>query len=516
MASYIARLEAAQKGIDTFYSLLNLYKLSKLNNGWVGSENTYSNMTLSDFNNYIRDNGYTNVPDDLNVTFFDIPAMSRGYNKNGKYSAGIPSDIGFTKNVENNKCHEPLYEVSASRSARGYASIGADTEIGGYIDYSFSGKTLNIIPNGSQTVLEDIGPTSPYWKNSEKFIIIPVEGSNHMHLLYAFVSADINNGGLVLYVTPNFVNWNIHQIIPTDITPTEFVDITGQTIVNYDVNEDSAVIIKNILKKYFRVLPNNNYLIMYPIDMYRGNNKSTMVKMYSPWNSDPILTIKDPYNTTRAYKNKAINGFSSYLTDNGEIVLYYNNRSETPLILYNGKIMGTYSSDKYLNYNKEIVNTPKIAKFYDMPLTTTSGCEFDVMDTSIECGISILESKNTSLSNDDIPAAYVNISLGDCAKNIYANTFDSINLLVEDSIDMMDNIDVDFSNYISTSFVNGEEFRSGDVDMTNNGIFNASKLKLNNAGRYRNNVRYRSTVFGNTLYNEGLKLTNNPSLSGIY
>ena len=81
---------------------------------------------------------------------------------------------------------------------------------------------------------------------------------------------------------------------------------------------------------------------------------------------------------------------------------------------------------------------------------------------------------------------------------------------------MMDNIDIDFSNYISSTFIDGKSFRTGEGSLLNNGVYNSSVLKIGIAGTYRDNVRYRATVFGNTLYSNAIKLTNNPSLGEVY
>ena len=516
MLSYLARLSSVENKFNDLYRLLNLYKISKFNNGWIGTEAEYSNIVLSDFKEYLDTSGYSQLPASITASLFDIPAMSVGYDTIGKYGAGIPSDIGFTRNIKDTNCHATLYTVTANSSIRGFASNTATSTVGGFVDYSLFNGVLNITLNGSSSSIENVHPDSRFWVNTQKFNIIPVTGSSHMHMLYAFVSVDIDNGGVVLYVTPNFVNWNTHQIIPGNVAPDEWIVLTGNTTTKYDVTTENAQIIQGFLKKYFRILPNNNYVIMYPVDMYRGIDKYTMVKMYSPWSRKSLMSIKDPYNTTKEFQNKATNGFSCYLTENGEIVLYYNARTETPMILYNGKIMGTYSSELYPNYNMEIVNVPKVAKFYNKPISQIAGCQFITSGANVDCSISLLESKNSSLTNADIPAAFVNITFGDVAKEIFGDGMDNVKLLVNNSIDMMDNIDIDFNNYISSTFIDGKSFRTGEGSLLNNGVYNSNVLKLGIAGTYRDNVRYRATVFGNTLYSNAVKLTNNPSLGEVY
>ena len=100
MSYYLDKINAVQTGVDNFYRLLNFYKLSRLGNGWVGSENEFNNTNLSKFQSYLTDNNYVSPAEGTTATLFDIPMLSRGYDKDGKYGYGIPSDIGFTNNVE--------------------------------------------------------------------------------------------------------------------------------------------------------------------------------------------------------------------------------------------------------------------------------------------------------------------------------------------------------------------------------------------------------------------------------
>ena len=142
----------------------------------------------------------------------------------------------------------------------------------------------------------------------------------------------------------------------------------------------------------------------------------------------------------------------------------------------------------------------------------------------MDLGIGIAQSKNGSLTNTDIPAAFVNLSLGDAAKNLTTapisgeKPYDAVTLIIDNTIDMMDNIDVDFSDYIKTTAIDGSAFRNGTVGYgTSPVIYNNSTLRLTNQyGSYRNNVRYRATVIGNTLYSDKMKVSNNPSLGNSY
>ena len=98
MATYLEKITAAQKGIDSTYGLLNIYKNSRSNNGWIGTNP--SDINLSKFNTYFSENNIVKLNDSIDATLFDIPMSTRGYDKYGNFGAGIPSDIGFTRNVE--------------------------------------------------------------------------------------------------------------------------------------------------------------------------------------------------------------------------------------------------------------------------------------------------------------------------------------------------------------------------------------------------------------------------------
>ena len=100
MPTYLEKIEAAQKGIDDFYRLLNLYNQSRLNSGWVGTEKIFSNTDISEFETYLTNGNLKNKNESVNATLFDIPMNSRGLDKYGRYGAGIPSDIGFCRNIK--------------------------------------------------------------------------------------------------------------------------------------------------------------------------------------------------------------------------------------------------------------------------------------------------------------------------------------------------------------------------------------------------------------------------------
>ena len=531
MSTYLEKITAAQAGIDSFYRLLNIYKLSRLNNGWIGAEEELSNINLSKFSTYLEDSKFAKVSENITATLFDIPMSSRGYDKNGIYSAGIPSDIGFTKNVEQDSDgryipHYSLYNVTGYSPEPNIMEFvdngkGSNNEIGGSVKYILDNNTntLLVYPNGNTNpiIVKDLDSD---WANITNYIFtISYENDmncRHMIYIFAILSKDI---GLKLYVTSNFITWNIHQVIPgsSNISNTEWADIISPFISHF--SEPQSASFSEILEKYFKVLPNNNYLIMEPLPLYRGTDKSTMVKMYSPYSSNELLRIKDPYDTVEDYQDKAINGFTSYMTENGEVVLYYNNRMETPMVLYNGRTMGTFEGDISSNYAQEILESPKIAKVYDASISSSLPYDISINNMEIDCAINILDSKNGELT--DIPSSVVSISLGDIGRPFMKHMADSVSLFLNSSIDMMNNIDVDFGDYISTKIIDGEDYLTGNTYQNNAlvqriDISNNNKLSIiTNPYLYNPNIRYRITSFGNTLIS-GSKLVNNPSLGEVY
>ena len=91
---------------------------------------------------------------------------------------------------------------------------------------------------------------------------------------------------------------------------------------------------------------------------------------------------------------------------------------------------------------------------------------------------------------------------------------------------MIDNVDVDFSSYIDAVDINSANFRAGqDVLKTSIAnthfygvIYDNCKHFVNVPDVYTSsdNISFRRTMFGNTMYTSGIKPTNNPSLGSIY
>ena len=325
------------------------------------------------------------------------------------------------------------------------------------------------IPNGN---VEDIAvePSDPlilpiknvpYWNNLSIYNIFIVKPNNdhYMHNLAVFASYDKNkgNGGLVVYITTDFIHFNVHNILPETMTAEEINALLGPILGNRLTNDDSedVSIMLNCLRKYFHVLPNNQYMIMYPYQMYKqeGEYKNTMAVIYSPYQEEPIATINDPY-SDNDWQNKAINGISAYLNYNGEFVLYYNNRMNTPLSLGLGSMMNMLK----LRSNGDIVNVPRIGKYYNIYPSGEDSLVIDASTdkTTFDCAISTLNSKSKDYTDGKFPAAMVSLALDD-TKHILDNEeslgddldkFKSINLLIPGFDDVNDNIDADISQFI--------------------------------------------------------------------
>ena len=62
---------------------------------------------------------------------------------------------------------------------------------------------------------------------------------------------------------------------------------------------------------------------MYPYEMYKqsGDNKQNMAVLYSPYQSEPLMTINDPYGD-EDWENKAINGISAIVDEYDYFVIY--------------------------------------------------------------------------------------------------------------------------------------------------------------------------------------------------
>ena len=431
--------------------------------------------------------------------YFDC--ICYGYDK---FVAGL-NTTGFAYSYMEKQIiqHTPLYKVTDVNSLDYHASLAATTTTGGIITTLMSNKVLTIYPNGSTEGIAVSPVDDNYWNNNHKFMIHPISNANYLHNIFCFVSINksTDGGGLVLYITPNFINWNIHQIIPDTASIDEWEELTGSTNTSYSPLNNDAKWVQEFLEKYFHVLPNNNYLIFYPLPMYKGEDKTTMATLYSPWQNEALLNIKDPYNSTEDYKHKAIYGISAYLSENGEEILHYNYRLETPLVLYYGRSMGTYSSDVYTNYNHEIVEAPKIAKVYGLPEVTSDRVHFQesIDGMSIDLAINTVESRNSKLTDDDIPAASVGLAIGDAADTINKNSseefthYNQIELYVDKKIDMMDNIDIDFNKYLFRNGISGNDVLSGENidDVTAKCI----EITISDTNRYWSSLCYGNGKF---------------------
>ena len=154
--------------------------------------------------------------------------------------------------------------------------------------------------------------------------LFPVSIGNIGNLfVFASFYRSSSNGGLVLYVSPDLIHWNVHQLIPGTATSTEVNTLIGTTSTSLSLSSSNATIMQNALKKYVGFLPNGQYLVMYPYEMYKqtGDNMQNMAVLYSPYQSEPLMTINDPYGD-EDWDNKAINGISAIVDKYGCFDIY--------------------------------------------------------------------------------------------------------------------------------------------------------------------------------------------------
>ena len=360
-----------------------------------------------------------------------------------------------------NKFHAPLYAVSHDAYGFNTASLSANPTIGGTMGYELVRKSdedgnyineINIYPNflteatSSPTFEDPVDEISvkipdSYFEtnmnNLRVFNINPLEGANALHNMCLFISC--NEGGLRLYVTSNFLEWNIHEIISESDFDKFNIEYLESRVSDYQT-------LQSYVERYFRILPNGNYLVMYPAAMYDGTDKETMCYMYSPYVHEPIAAIKDPYEDTREeYQDKALKGISCYLTENGEVVLYYNERFDRPMVLYRGRVMSTFENEDY-NTN-EIVDVPVIDRTVDSDYTS-SGKTIDLA----------IASQGTIVESGEQPIAAVNLLVGDLEQNTqkfdmggndYQKT-QSISIYLDNGngIDTAGNVDDDYDRFI--------------------------------------------------------------------
>lgn len=520
MPTYEERISNIETEYSAFRKLLNVYETGLQNKGWENSNLNYTDVCLNDFATVFDNLKYVKPNEITGCSYFDYPMYCKSFDQNKNISFGVTPDIGFTKNVQldidsmkyipTTKEKYKVYKVSEVQKGLMKSALNSTTAKGGTMYYAIetdskNNKILKIYPNevtsiDAQPVNTGITIPDPFYMISYTFFVLP-RNENYMNNLFVFAVYYRSYAGLSLYVTSDFFHWNTHQILPKGISSTDAKLFINTTSSSLSLSSANARIIEDCLLKYFHILPNNQYMIMYPYQMYKqdGEYKNAMSVLYSPYQSNPLMVFNDPY-TDNDWENKAKNGISAFLNFNGEYVMYYNNRANCPISLG----LGTITNSAMLKDNGDVVNVPKVAKWFN--IYNASGDTFFDLSTVesgkkpvLECAITTLNSISGNYSADNFPAAMVSIATGDI-KNVNEtgaseefNDYRSLVLYLEKQSEYMRNIDEDLSSNLSGNF---------DIDIMedtfNSKIDNNMKIKYEKVGNVDDYI-IRSTDFGNTL-----------------
>ena len=296
--------------------------------------------------------------------------------------------------------------------------------------------------------------------------------------LFAFASfyRSSSYGGLVLYVSPDLIHWNVHQLIPGTATSTEVNTLIGTTSTSLSLSQSNATIMQNALRKYVGFLPNGQYVVMYPYEMYKqsGDNMQNMAVLYSPYQNEPLMTINDPYGD-EDWENKAINGISAIVDEYGCFDIYYNNRLNCPLSLGLANVINPNFTNQDAG---EIMGVPVFAKEkHNYPIAGTArvfswdtGGERDDDSLIGVTAICTLDKDSNALKDTPINVRLCS-NIGDYGEGEYK----SITLISTEKTSYAGNTDEDMTDYIK-EFYNPST--TEDYDNTGPGIsfFNKSLI----------------------------------------
>ena len=446
---------------------------------------------------------------------YDLPV----YNNYAYHESALPADIGLSRNIEfvlipdgnsNVSAYGSFNDSIITSSSPNYTLVSTDLSIkdilnshgsstGNYLASTTSIETVDSNNYLNSTNVYTIDPTTyetakvsswdickyigdnkrPLMNNYRKiYAIKPIK--NGMHKFFGWVYLDTHKCRLEVIFTKDFINYYTLLLGVGDTFFANGLVIPGDT----DVSNITDTQITKAVQKYLSILPDNtivymnfSHMILKGSDPYKEDPAypAEMCNIIDPFsntqevksanNRITFMTIRDDYGTGD-YQNKAFAGISAYLNDNGEIVVHYNNRSETPLTIYNGRVMNnTPYSTKYTNYSKEVIASPKVAKLFGSATTDTtnniSTFKTSINNMSMDLAITTVDSKdNTKNANVSyLPAASVSLAIGDVSDRIYNNEderfkhFNKVALFVNEAIENMDNIDIDFSDYIETTAI---------------------------------------------------------------
>ena len=520
MPTYEERISNIETEYSAFRKLLNVYETGLQNKGWENANLNYTDVCLNDFATVFDNLKYVKPNEITGCSYFDYPMYCRSFDQNKNISFGVTPDIGFTKNVQldidsmtylpTTKEKYKAYKVSEVQKGLMKSALNSTTAKGGTMYYAIetdskNNKILKIYPNevtsiDAQPVNTGITIPDPFYMIPYTFFVLP-RNENYMNNLFVFAIYYRSYAGLSLYVTSDFFHWNTHQILPKGISSTDAKLFINTTSSSLSLSSANARIIEDCLLKYFHVLPNNQYMIMYPYQMYKqdGEYKNAMSVLYSPYQSNPLMVFNDPY-TDNDWENKAKNGISAFLNFNGEYIMYYNNRTNCPISLG----LGTITNSAMLKNNGDVVNVPKVAKWFNI-YNASGDTVFDLSTVEsgkkpvLECAITTLNSISGNYSTDNFPAAMVSIATGDI-KNVNEtgaseefNDYRSLVLYLEKQSEYMGNIDEDLSSNLNGNFDSDIMENAFDSKIDNN-----MKIKYEKVGNVDDYI-IRSTDFGNTL-----------------
>ena len=308
--------------------------------------------------------------------------------------------------------------------------------------------------------------------------LFPVSIANVKNLfVFASYYRSSSYGGLVLYVSPDLIHWNVHQLIPGTATSTEVNTLIGTRFTSLSLSSSDATIMQNALRKYVGFLPNGQYVVMYPYEMYKqsGDNMQNMAVLYSPYQNEPLMTINDPYGD-EDWENKAINGISAIVDNYGCFDIYYNNRLNCPLSLGISEVInidlvsdGENTGIPVIVKTKNNYTTGETLYQWNLEASTAPGTHDgtgvaggtkDINTPLLATAICTLDKDSEML--EDMP---LNVRLCSVIGDYGSGQYKSITLLTKEATPYAGNTDEDMSNYI-TEFYNPSNLDYG----TNFGI----------------------------------------------
>ena len=386
-----------------------------------------------------------------------------------------------------------------------YSSSAVINEL--YVDYQYpftsllSGLKLSVnepenyyfqLTDGSSNQLFTVPmpstSTVQYLRNnySRLFPISIYFSDNHINPQNLFVFTSFyrssSNGGLVLYVSPDLIHWNVHQLIPGTATSTEVNTLIGTTSTSLSLSSSNATIMQNALRKYVGFLPNGQYVVMYPYEMYKqsGDNMQNMAVLYSPYQSEPLMTINDPYGD-EDWENKAINGISAIVDNYGCFDIYYNNRLNCPLSLGLSELLNLDDMAQPAGQNIGIPVIVKAKNSYTNNIdvyrwnleastapgsNTTGGARGGTFEVNAPIGVTAI----CTLDKDSnfLDFAPVNVRLCSVVGDYGEGMYKSITLMTTEKTPYAGNTDEDMTDYITEFYSrNGNEsYNSGEFGIS--------------------------------------------------